>query len=545
MRNYFKIGVLLLGVLSFTTNCDNDDEIYNPDEDVINAINLLKGIKKNDITLEEVEQDYSASHILEKSLLKRKQKLSAKGEYSNEALSSLSDLDLSDKVTKYSLNDYTSYTIPIKKIDGKIDSFQSVVIEENNLREAVYIFTYFPDKDYQESIKLGYLTENSDIEFSGNYSIECLYYKEKSKDNINYAGKGTTESDDDDDLNENAIDCIVIHNPGRNCTAGGNHSVGQPCQGTPSQHAVPPSVDIYCFGFGGDGAVTDYADTESDNCSDCDAEGGGNLGSSFGGNNIEPYGSEPWIPEYICVETDIYTGECIRTEPNIPIISSPEDSFYFDGNDVEINENTWTEDTVLFQNVSDPEITDIDDYLKCFDLTSGATITIYVDQPVANSSDTWVDADPSILSIDPDVGHTYISITQNGVTRTLGYYPTPNTINPAIGNNSSNSVIRNNEGHSYDVSISTNVSSSQLSNIIDGVSNYNSTYHLNTNNCTDFGITIGNMAGLGLPDTYGSWPFGGGSNPGNLGQDIRGMNSVNGSTISTSSGNTQINSGSC
>lgn len=48
-------------------------------------------------------------------------------------------------------------------------------------------------------------------------------------------------------------------------------------------------------------------------------------------------------------------------------------------------------------------------------------------------------------------------------------------------------------------------------------------YNLNTNNCADFSIQMRNLAGLNLPDTFGTWPGGGGSNPGQLGQVIKGM----------------------
>jgi len=199
----------------------------------------------------------------------------------------------------------------------------------------------------------------------------------------------------------------------------------------------------------------------------------------------------------------------------------------------------WTEETMLFTNVSDPAIADINDYLKCFNVTQGATLTLHVDQPRANSDDTWRATWSGV-----DVGHTFISISQNGITRILGYYPTPNTINPA-NNISAPAVIRNNENHEYDVSASMTITGSELSTVINTITTYDSTYNLNTNNCTDFGITICNSVGMGLADTPGTWPFGGnGSNPGNLGQDVRSMNNSN-VTVNGTSGDAPPNSGSC
>ena len=56
-------------------------------------------------------------------------------------------------------------------------------------------------------------------------------------------------------------------------------------------------------------------------------------------------------------------------------------------------------------------------YLYCFNLNSGAVFTIYADQPTPNSSTAW----SGITT--PDVGHTFISIKQNGITRVLRFYP--------------------------------------------------------------------------------------------------------------------------
>ncbi len=77
------------------------------------------------------------------------------------------------------------------------------------------------------------------------------------------------------------------------------------------------------------------------------------------------------------------------------------------------------------------------------------------------------------------------------------------------------------------------------------VKNYSATYNLNSNNCTDFGISIGNSIGLNLTDTSGSWPGGSGSNPGNFGQDLRSMNPASGTNIDTIGGSAPSNNGTC
>lgn len=45
-------------------------------------------------------------------------------------------------------------------------------------------------------------------------------------------------------------------------------------------------------------------------------------------------------------------------------------------------------------------------------------------------------------------------------------------------------------------------------------------FDLNNYNCTVFAIDTANQAGLGVPYTKGTWPGGGGCNPGDLGQDL-------------------------
>ena len=161
-------------------------------------------------------------------------------------------------------------------------------------------------------------------------------------------------------------------------------------------------------------------------------------------------------------------------------------------------------------------ITNLKDYLKCFNLALGATFTIYVDQPIANSSDSWT------LTSDntPDPGHTFIAIQQGDIRRVFGYYPR-NNVNP-VTSPSDPSAFGNDQGHKFDVAVSIPINASQLQTIINSsVNSSTSTYNLNSFNCTDFAIKIGNLAGLNLPNSYGTWPGGGGSNPGQLGQKYK------------------------
>jgi len=174
--------------------------------------------------------------------------------------------------------------------------------------------------------------------------------------------------------------------------------------------------------------------------------------------------------------------------------------------------------------VEGPEepIEDVDDYLECFNTNNGAILTVYVKKPIPNSSATH-----SGIS----VGHSFISIQQGNHIAVIGFYSESNKITPI--NTSGSGTYGNDSNHNYNVSITKNINSNQLQNILNYIyNNQDTTYNLNTYNCTNFAIDIGNLAGLNLPDSYGSWLGGGGSNPGVLGQYIR---DLSGSTRSNSS----------
>lgn len=173
----------------------------------------------------------------------------------------------------------------------------------------------------------------------------------------------------------------------------------------------------------------------------------------------------------------------------------------------------------------DNPIINISEFLKCFDLNQNARITIYVDQPIANSN--------AVASISDKAGHSYISISQNENTSVYGFYPngTASPYSPIKP-----SILGDDSESSFDVSISIEVNPTTLNNIINNSLNYKSIYDLNNYNCTDFVIQIGNQCGLNLPDCYNTWPKGGGSNPATLGQYIRNNYSSNDNQIVNNSG---------
>jgi hypothetical protein len=183
------------------------------------------------------------------------------------------------------------------------------------------------------------------------------------------------------------------------------------------------------------------------------------------------------------------------------------------------------------------KISNINDYLKCFDLAQSAELIIYVDQPTANSATSW-----SGTITDPYVGHTFVAIQQGGIRKVFGFYPSTNV---SLSSPNDSKAFGNDQGHTFDVSLSIPINPEQLLNVIGYANNAPPTYNLNTYNCTDFAIEIGNLVGLGLPDSYGTWPGGGGSNPGKLGQEIRNMALPTNTSRQTTGANAASNTGTC
>jgi hypothetical protein len=179
-----------------------------------------------------------------------------------------------------------------------------------------------------------------------------------------------------------------------------------------------------------------------------------------------------------------------------------------------------------------PNITDVKKELKCFDQSSGAKLTIYADQSVNGSR-----------QLTANIGHTFIGITQNDVTRNVGFYPeSPN----ASLLSSQTSQIHDNSTSTYDVSITIDISATQLKSIVSYIENYPKSYDLNKFNCTDFGIQVMSLGGLALPKTEGSWGIlFKGHNPNDLGEDMRKLSLPQGATRDLKTGKAPVKTGSC
>ncbi len=159
------------------------------------------------------------------------------------------------------------------------------------------------------------------------------------------------------------------------------------------------------------------------------------------------------------------------------------------------------------------------------------TITVYVDQPgKGGDRDTY-----EIGLGGVDVGHTFVGLSRTNedgtVTEaTIGFYPSE-AVNPVSGEIETDGAFYDDSGHPSDVSKTMEVTADEFNAALDFMDSQDGAkYNLDKNNCTDFGLNTANATGQKLTDTQGTWQGGGGSNPGDLGQDLRG---TAGTTTST------------
>jgi hypothetical protein len=306
-----KLGAILVLILLVFSNCNY--ETSENAQAVSATTKLLSGIKEENISLDEIKKDYYLSPILKNTSKKLKQNTN------NLKNQNLFNLDLSNRVKKYILNDYTSYTIAIINDSGNSYIFQNLVIEKDALRDAAYLVTYYPDENYKESIQKHLVNPDDNIDFTGSKTIEYLYYKRKvniDKTTAN-TNKGTIEIGSDGVIDEPLTICVTTYTP-KQCTAGGNHSPGQSCTGTTGQQPgwivsesctpIPRPTDPGPGPYPGGckGCVTTPT-----------------TPSQGSGAFFPPTSPSPdWTPEFICVATGP-GGACTKVIPYTPILTIP------------------------------------------------------------------------------------------------------------------------------------------------------------------------------------------------------------------------------
>lgn len=179
----------------------------------------------------------------------------------------------------------------------------------------------------------------------------------------------------------------------------------------------------------------------------------------------------------------------------------------------------------------------IADYFKCFSNYGGSDhtyqVTLCVDQPDPGTTEPWgissVGLGGTSAGGNPvDVGHTFLVLSENfsgySIVRNVGFYPSTNVYPWSTASQGS---LANNDGHTYNISLTINVDNGQFFNILNYISQGNNPgfmYDLNTNNCTTFALQALSAGNIYIPATQGSWMFNGhGYDPGDLGQNISNM----------------------
>lgn len=202
---------------------------------------FLEEINQAKLSLDELKKDPKINTILNDALKGIKQNNPYQKNQNNPQ-----KIELSNAVTKFSRLDYTSYTIPIINSIQNITSFQNIVIETDDVREAAYLITYYPNNNYQKAKNAQNIYENQSIYYIANSEIECLYYKRKINKIPNSGLIQKTVSSTNPLIEESLVNCVVTFYPGHNCTAGGDHALGQSCSGTGGQRAEGPVVYVSC-----------------------------------------------------------------------------------------------------------------------------------------------------------------------------------------------------------------------------------------------------------------------------------------------------------
>jgi hypothetical protein len=193
----------------------------------------------------------------------------------------------------------------------------------------------------------------------------------------------------------------------------------------------------------------------------------------------------------------------------------------------------------------DLPINNMANYLSGFNTTQPATITIYADQPVAGKHNVFSGS---------NVGHAFISIKQGTKIKTLGFYPqnsassiAPNPLTPQPNDFvSTPGIFQNDQGHSYDVSITVSITASQLSSTLNGiisVAQSNPSYNIGSMNCSDLAIIIfKSSTNVNIPSCESPRLYWSGQTPATLGQILRTLTLPPGATRNTTGGTAPLNS---
>jgi hypothetical protein len=196
----------------------------------------------------------------------------------------------------------------------------------------------------------------------------------------------------------------------------------------------------------------------------------------------------------------------------------------------------------------DNPIVDIRAYMKCFQNSASSqySVTLAVEQPIPGSR-APIYFPPIQLGGGYTIGHTYLIFQQNSggviTRRSIGFYPKDN-VSPF--NPRGPGMLNDDETGPSNISIGFSLSAQQFMDMINYAMNSNGdVYDLNAFNCTTWSLDCLTAGGININTQQGTWFQGGGDDPGDLGEDVRGMALFSGMTRSTVSGDGPANTGTC
>lgn len=188
--------------------------------------------------------------------------------------------------------------------------------------------------------------------------------------------------------------------------------------------------------------------------------------------------------------------------------------------------STFSRNRTIFDFNGNGPIVNVREVTNCFRQAGSGTnrsVTIYVEQPFEGSASRW-----NMFNGRAKVGHTFIKLSMTKydgqkIEKIIGYYPKNESVNPISGDHTDEGAFRNDNNRTYDISVTIkNVSPYNFSQVLSYLDRkQNTTYNLNSQNCTDIGLEVARKAGRILPDPQVTWPFGGGSCPGSFGEALR------------------------
>ena len=151
-------------------------------------------------------------------------------------------------------------------------------------------------------------------------------------------------------------------------------------------------------------------------------------------------------------------------------------------------------------------------------------VIIYVDQPGEGGDRQPYEGNGITSPV--DVGHTFIEVI-NGETDesvTVGLYPDGDNgdgVSPLDPEDPG--IILDDSDHPWDVKAKFEITEEQYKELVEQIEKDRKDppdYDLNDCNCTDYVLDLLNDIGINIESEEGTWPLGGGHNPGDLGEDL-------------------------